>query len=492
MYFNDLKQSLEAVASAMPKCLDENNNFLPSAFGHWENAHDSGRWIEAVLMLEDCIGFDIPKKLERAMLFNFKALMSNPYGLLINDIELFENIDEVRLHYHSIREAFMALYTLVRYRNSKWAVRCGETLADTIDRRFFEKTLNDEEIRAVLGIPEVKKIFDRPIDPFEGKDCTDCTGRAIEAMLLFYKETGSEKVLAVLEKCVQLHRELNLRADGSAPEWMTCADHVGHNHSYLGTLRGLVLYGIEVGDNELVETVYKTYKNSVYKYNCSYSGFAPHDLARLSFPDGNGDPLGDQASCADVAYIAYLLASCGYTELYDDVQRLIRARLLRFQCNSGNEYGTWGITGGGLFVDGTTIDVFCLIASTLCKIYSDFVKEKETGLFIDLSFSKENEAVSVKAYRDEKQHLDIRMKCEKDLYVRLPEWCPLETVSVSTPYEIKEGYLFVSSEYCICNTVEILYSLPEKITEESTWRSGKKYRIFWCGDDILDHEQIDS
>lgn len=493
MHFNDLKQSLEAVASAMPKCLDENDNFLPSAFPHWENAHDSGRWIEAVLMLENCIGFEIPKKLERAMLFNFKALMSNPYGLLINDIELFENKDDVRLHYHSIREAFMALYTLVKYRNSKWAVRCGETLADTVDRRFFEKTLTDEEIREVLGIPEEKPSSDRPIDPFEGKDDTQSTGRAIEAMILFYKETGSAKVLAVLEKCVRFHREMNLREDGTAPEWMTCEDHVGHNHSYLGTLRGLVLYGIEFGDRALVESVYKTYKNSIHKYNCSYSGFAPHDLAALCFPDSNGDPLGDLASCADVAYIAYLLASGGgYTELYDDVQRFVRARLFRFQCDEGDEFGTWGITGGDLFAFGTTIDVFSLIASTLCKIYADFIKEKETEIFIDLCFSKECEAVSVKAYRDGKQHLDIGMKCGKNLYVRLPAWCSVEALSVSVPYEIKDGYLFVSSEYCIGNTVAISYSLPEKITEESTWRSGKKYRIFWLGDDILNHEQVDS
>ncbi|MBE6891384.1 MAG: hypothetical protein E7481_05080 [Ruminococcaceae bacterium] len=201
MYFTDLKQSLEAVATAMPKCLEAENNYLPSNFSHWENAHDSGRWIEAVLMLENCIGFEIPKKLERAMLFNFKALMSNPYGLLINDRDLFENKDDVRLHYHSIREAFMALYTLVKYRNSKWAVGCGEKLIDTIDRRFFENTLTDNEIRSVLGI-EIPDVIEtdpnEPVDPFSNDDETRSTGRAIEALLQFYKATGSEKALIVL------------------------------------------------------------------------------------------------------------------------------------------------------------------------------------------------------------------------------------------------------------------------------------------------------
>ena len=501
MKFDDLKKSLAAVSSAVEKCLDENNNFLPSKCGHWENAHDTGRWWEAYLMLENSIGFRVQDKAERAMKFNIRAMTNNPYGLLLNMPGLFDG-EDVRFQYHNLREAMLAYTALVRFRGDKCAEMCGEKLIDTIEKRFYTNELTDAMMREKLDIPEPTPNPNapvRPVDPYAGQDETEGTGRAIEGVLQFYLATGSGNAKRVLDKMAEQHIRLNLNEDGIAPDWMTCKEHCGHNHSYLGTLRGLLLYGIEFGNKYVIESVYRTYKNSIFKHNCSHAGFAPHDLGMPRFNDGNGDPLGDHASCADVIYIAYLLAAfCGYEELYDDVERLIRARLFRLQEDQGEFEGAWGIIGE-YFGHGVTVDVFCLTASTLCGIYNGFVKENDDCIYIPLYFSRELDGLKISAERDEKQHLTIEYSGSKAIRIRLPEWCPRGTLSLKdenaadVPYTIDRNNLYISAEAAgAAGKITLSFDLPEYENDESTWYTGIKYRIFWRGDDIISWERYNS
>jgi len=224
--------------------------------------------------------------------------------------------------------------------------------------------------------------------------------------------------------------------------------------------------------------------------------YAPHDLSSLRFADDLGDPLGDHASCADVIYIAYLLAyRGGYTELFDDVQRLIRARLLRLQQSEGDNFGTWGITGD-YFGKGTTIDVFCLIASTLSEIYRTFAYESSEKIYYNLYFSKELPSVTFNAYRDEKQHLEILLNCSKDIYIRIPEWCPIESLSLVdsenkvVPYSIEDEFLIIKAENALNKKLRLSYILPKNVTTETTWNSDISYSIDWLGDDIIGYKRI--
>ena len=495
MFFCDLEQSLKAVSQTVIDCLDEERNFMPCRFGNWEIAHDTGRWWEAALLLEQSVGLKIPERAERAMAINLRALTNNPFGMLMNDPEIFAN--QTRVNFHNPREELLALTALTKYRGSLWARRCGEKVIETVDRRFFLRNLTDDDIRRELGIGREPEGKGKTVSPYKGKDKTGSTGRAIEGLLEFWQATGSEKAKEVLWKAVEFHRAHNLHEDGSAPDWMECQEHVGHNHSYLGTLRGLLRVAIEFGDGEMKESIYKTYKNSVRRYCVSPSGFAPHDLARLSFPDDRGDPLGDHASCADAAYIAYLLAAkCGYTELFDDTERLIRARLFRMQKENGEDFGAWGIYGG-YFGQGATIDVFCSTASTLCRIYNEMVHETDEAVCIDLHFSKDTPSVRIEARRGERQEIKAVMKVGKSLRVRLPAWCREESVRAvfedgeACPFEKEGNYLVISRQAAGGGReINISFDLPERTTIETTWASGTQYRIFWRGDEILRHEEI--
>lgn len=490
---NDLLTRLKWVEQAMISCLPEADLYLHVGY---ETAHNVGRWVEAALLLESKVGMVIPPKIEKAMLLHLRALTSNPYGMLLNDREV---LGGGCLNHHNLREGLLALAALIKYRNSRWAVHCGERLLDTIDRRFFAGTLTEEEMCETLGLPiNEDPMITRPMDdPYREEDYTSSTGRAIEGMLRFWQLTGSKRALEVMEKAVAFHREHSLRPDGSTPEWMKSDIHVGHNHSYLGTLRGLLLYGLQFEDKALVEAVYQTYCHSIYRYNCTRSGFAPHDLGKLRFPDGLGDPFGDHASCADVAYIAFLLAGRGgHPELFDDTERLIRARLFRCQVQAGTELGAWG-TYGGYFGAGVVMDVFALIAGTLALMYRDSVAEDEQGLWIRLHFSQENELASVIAFRDTHQHLHITPKKAQTIHVRVPTWCDIATLQVTdaqgtaVPYEMRGCFAVISANAVKeGKPITLSFELPLSETVETTWISRVSYRLHWKGDEITEIEDL--
>lgn len=490
---NDLYDRLKLVEKAMISCLPEADLYLHVGY---ESAHNVGRWVEAALLLENKVGMVIPPKIEKAMFLHFRALTSNPYGMLYNDREV---LGGGSLNHHNLRECLLSLAALIRYRGSRWAVHCGERLVDALDRRFFTGTLTEEEMCETLGLPtNGDPMITRPEDdPYREEDYTSSHGRAIEGLLAFWKLTGSAKAKEVMEKAVAFHRVHTIRMDGSTPEWMLSDIHVGHNHSYLGTVRGLLRYGLEFGDAALVEAVYRTYVNSILRHNCSPSGWAPHDLGKLRFPDGLGDPYGDHASCADIAYIAFLLATRGgHPELLDDTERFIRARLFRCQVQAGTEQGAWG-TYGGYFGAGVVMDVFALIAGTLAIIYRDSVEEKEGSLWVHLHFSQECEPAQVTAYRDTHQHLNIVPTRAQTVRVRIPGWCDVSTLRVtgpegeSLPYTLEDSYAMIPVEAVEAGrALAVSFPLPVTETVEYTTVSHTGYRLRWKGDEIIQVDEL--
>jgi hypothetical protein len=78
-----LEQSMNLAGQCCLAWLNPERDFMPT--GSYEVAHDTGRWWDAMLRLEDATGFEIPEHLEEAMLHNLETLTRNPDGLLINN-----------------------------------------------------------------------------------------------------------------------------------------------------------------------------------------------------------------------------------------------------------------------------------------------------------------------------------------------------------------------------------------------------------------------
>ncbi|MBE6731047.1 MAG: hypothetical protein E7564_05120 [Ruminococcaceae bacterium] len=502
----DLIQSLKAIEFPLIDCLKKENYFIPAG---WESAHNVGRWWEAALLTEATTGMKIPDDISLLMTMHIRALSANSLGMLLNDPELVSvsklNEREIakryvetysvfagyHLNYHNLREAMLAYASLVQYRESHYARDAAERLLDTIERRFLDKTITDSDVCNAIGLPAVEP----SALSLKYEEYTQSAGRAMEGIYRYWKASGSDRALRVLHKSAVLHRETVLCADGSVPLWLADEGYKsGHNHSYLGTLRGLALYAIEFGDKKLLESIYLTYKNVIPKYSCDYHGFTPHDLGCLLFPDENGDPLGDHASCADAAYLAFLLAVYGgYTELLTDAERLLR-RLFYVQ----NDNGAFGIFGGSYFGKGYTIDVFTSIASTFCYLLRDLLQMREDGIYVHLHFSDKIPAAEVISERTDRQYTRILPHEKASLHIAVPAWCKEDMISVTfadntpIPYTIEGGYLHISKENIVAEKeICVSYALLQRETIAKTWNSGQSFRVLWKGDSIISTAKLE-
>ena len=87
-----LEQSLRLAGQNLLGMLDPEDNYLPyweltvypdyrATLGKWWPAHNIGRWLDAMLRLEEAIGFEIPKVVETAMVKNAQPVLrqSRPY-----------------------------------------------------------------------------------------------------------------------------------------------------------------------------------------------------------------------------------------------------------------------------------------------------------------------------------------------------------------------------------------------------------------------------
>jgi hypothetical protein len=488
-----LKQAIHRAGNCCLAWLDPKYDCMPT--GGYEVAHDTGRWWDAMLRLEAATGFQIPPKLEAAMLCNIQRLMGNPDALLMNDPSLELPRNTARINPHNFREGLLALAALVRYRQSDWARKTGHRLLATMDRCFqpdgrFDYTLLECWGKIPLSTDPCH--LQPPGAPWF--DATANSGRALEAILCFHDVTGDPLAMKVARRIARHHLANSVNADGSMHTEILNPNNVGHNHSYLGALRGLLQFGLLEQQQEYVDAVFATYRNSLWKHNISHSGWSPHDLGKIRFPDGAGDPVGEHGSCSDVIQLALWLGlQTGQTDLLDDTERLIRARLFPSQIDeeaNPRRHGAWGVYGHP-FGRGAILDVFAAVVHSLVDVYQHIVTATDGGgQSVNLHFGVETPHMTIRDMRGERGRLQIVPKRPCPLRIRVPAWAPRRTVSLtasgkSLPLRWDGAYLLVSAKDAkLGNTIELTYDLPERETVEVMPVSGREFRLSWRGDGV--------
>ena len=489
-----LERSMRRAGNCCLAWLDPNHDFFPT--GGYEVAHDTGRWWDAILRLEAATGFEIPPELEAAMLRNIQRLMGNPDALLMNDpcLELPRNT--ARINPHNFREALLALSALVKHRQNDWARQTGHRLLGTIDRCFQPDGRFDYTLLKCWGkIP-------LSTDPCHVQppgatwfDATANSGRALEAILCFHQASGDPLAMKVARRIARHHLANSVNADGSIRPEIIDPNNVGHNHSYLGTLRGLLQFGLLEEQQQYVDVIAATYLNSLWKHNSSHSGWTPHDLGKIRFPDSAGDPVGEHGSCSDIVQLALWLAlHTGQTDLLDDTERLIRARLVPSQIdNTANprQHGAWGVYGHP-FGRGSILDVFAAVIHSLVDVHQHIVTPTDNGGHsVNLHFSVDTPHLTVRDLRTDCGRLQIIPKQPNRLRIRVPAWAPRETISLtasgkSLPLGWDGSYLLVSAKDAKADSpVELSYGLPERETVEVMPVSSREFRLSWRGDEVV-------
>jgi hypothetical protein len=225
------------------------------------------------------------------------------------------------------------------------------------------------------------------------------------------------------------------------------------------------------------------------------SGWSRHDLGRIRFPNRDGDPVSETGSCADAVQLGLWLAlKAGHVELLDDVERLLRSRILPEQIVESKDprkRGGWGVHAdpyGRL----STFDVFAAVLVTLIEIYEHAVVEKDGTLWVNLNLSMKTPLAEIEDARSASgARVRIRTKWTGDLRVRVPGWAPRESVRLASegkplPLHFDGHYLVIApGDRATTVAIDLSYELPTRETVERMPVSGKLYRLTWRGDEVI-------
>ncbi|HEX2973553.1 MAG TPA: hypothetical protein VHP11_14555, partial [Tepidisphaeraceae bacterium] len=310
-----LEQSLRLAGQNLLSILNPEANYLPywmltvepdyrAELGIWWPAHNIGRWWDAMMRIEEAIGFEIPKPIEAAMVENVHRFFDNPDHISLSP----DRVNEWDLH--SLREGLLALNAMARWRKDEWAAGMGRQMIQSVGAK-----LRDDGTWDVEKFDACQKRGKQVIHNF---DPCDTHGRMLEAIIWFHETTGDAEALRLADRIARWHFANTTQPDGA----INPAAKADHTHSYLGTLRGLLLWGRLTRQREYIDRVAGAYRVNVPRV-VKESGYTSHNMVAESF--------GETTSPGDAAQLALWLCQEGYSEFIDDAERLVRARILPSQ-----------------------------------------------------------------------------------------------------------------------------------------------------------------
>ena len=388
------------------------------------------------------------------------------------------------LDMHSIRESLLALTGLIRRRNSVWAEKIAHRMLETIQRAARDD--GEWNFEQFVYFRKCSKLPDLTCHP------TGTSGRAIEALVLYYEATGDELAFQLAERFARWHFEHSIHEDGT----IAGIPNLDHTHSFLGTLRGLFLFGKLAGRRNYIDKVKQCYQKTV-RTMIKESGYSSHDIGY--------EKQQEPASAGDAAQLALWFALDGSGGFLDDAERIVRARILPSQVtktpplipagSGGDQYErleerVLGGFGGMHFLPHggkrNTTDVTAACLHTLADIYNHIVWKDASAIWILFHFTYADRDIQIKECRGEAALLQIQSYTAKPLMIRIPGWVAEESLKVKINGEVKEvkpqeGFLRIPGRETV-QFVEVAYDLPEKIITETT--NGVDYRIAWRGDEI--------
>ena len=479
----DLKRSMEMAGDNLLANLDPTKDYLPN----WEalpgkdgsvkvasswHSHNLGRWWDAMLRLERATGYRVPTNAEAAMRENLQRFFDNPDHLCLEPLSAPDA--QGPLDMHSLREGLLALHALVRYRDSGWAREKGHAMCQSLLRL----TRDDGSWVLEQFAPQRRGGGNPAPDPTNH-------GRLIEALVWFYQATGDAEALRAADRFARYHL-----AYATTPDGAMGPRPGNHTHSYLGTLRGLLLFGELTDQRNYVDTVAATYERTV-RALMKKSGFISHDLKQ--------DRTGETTSPGDAAQLAlWLAARHGRTKYFDDVERIVRARLIPCQITevSGLKRAEDAplLLGalGGMYKEPhgckmATTDITAAVLHSLVDVYQHVATTDAAGLRINFHFDYEDQRVRIVSRREKLARVTILPKEKQNILVRIPRWTPRDSVSVTVggkPYQplIIGDYILVPRER-FPEEIVVSYALPVSTQIEPT--DGVDYAITWRGDEVM-------
>ena len=321
-------------------------------------------------------------------------------------------------------------------------------------------------------------------------------GRAIEGLKCFYDATREQAALDEAARLAEYHFQHTLCHDGALSDG--CG---GRTHSYLNTLRGLLLFAVMNGQQDHLDVLSATCHDAVAAM-ITPSGFITHDI--------DGGPGGDIASAGDIAHIALMLwERFRNPALLDDAERIVRCRLLPAQVlepmpvrpqreDTGDSFRdlpqrfVGAICGSVGQVQGQTCvtDFTAAALHSLIEVYQSAVCIEADAVRVKFHLDCELTGVRVESQRGRKEaRVEVWNDTGKDLLIRVPGWAPVPSVRVevndkSVSPNITKGFARVNANGAQQMRATLLFELPHTQTEEP-WKDSdakqKTLTFHWGG-----------
>ncbi|KKT07613.1 MAG: Fibronectin type III domain protein [Parcubacteria group bacterium GW2011_GWA2_43_17] len=526
-YRNTLEWSMELAGQNLVNALRPLNQ---GALPYWEldvtsgysarynpgsEFHNIGRVWDALLRLENAIGFEIPADKEATLLSSTQQFFDNSDNLCWTPCSWLGLVSK-QFECHSFRENALALNALAEFRGSTWAIDKAPLLAATLS--------NATDMGDLTG-PDYQWIWSNfwyynqsCQTPYTARfmDPVGSNGRLIEALVYLYRTTGNSSVLTLADQYAAWHLANSTNSNGTLKE----AVGLDHTHSYMCTMRGLLLYGELIGGatgQQYIDNVAATYGVSIRNNLIKESGWNPHDWKHYS--DNNPEP----ASAADSAQIACILGRLGHDEYLDDAERLVRCLILPCQIRytdmpsvltpnlSDGDQGAnpdryanldeRNVGGfGGMHAPEpygakqSTTDVTSSVLHSLIEIYNSIAVHDSNGLRINFHFDYEDNTVKIVSKREKdstgryKAVVDVLVKNYENVRIRIPQWAPADSIVLSvngTPITlVKVGNFAQISAQTAPMNIQLKYSIPVRTTYEKPNPTGTKYQLNWLAGEI--------
>jgi len=492
----NLKWIMEMGGQNMLDCCNPSRNYLPyftildpgtpAKDLAWN--HNIGRWLDALLRLENTTGWKIPPERLTIMEDNLKKFCENPDSLAFGPRDGWLGI-QPDFYLHSLREYILAVNSLVRYRKSAWAEELGHRMLETIQRAS-----KPDGTWILTQFDTYRNLAIKKPDEYKPHATS---ARLIEALVWYYQTTGDPLALELADRFARYHLKNGTHPDGTLNVASLEGSPLGHTHSYLGGLRGLFLFGELTGQHEYIDAVMATYQVTVRRI-VRESGYANHDLEQIP---GKVTSIPECSSPGDAAQLAMWMATRhGYTDLLDDAERWIRARIVPGQITEKQAIdstgtldrrfmGGWGASREPQGCMMSYPDVTAAVIHTLCDIYRHVAVRSDTDLTVNFHFNYEDRNIRIISQRTNQAKVTIVPKEPTNVLIRIPRWAPPELVKIMVsgkPFLIKMigEYAYVPhTEMSERPEIVIGYDLPEKTTIDTI--NGVEYRYLWRGDDIV-------
>lgn len=396
-------------------------------------SHVPGRWLNALLTAEDTLGVRLSEQAVNDLARWTYMAFDHPMGLSQSlDLKTYQPVPISDLH--NLRETTHALYALARYRNDRKALRIAKRQIETVNKFYdFETGVwNERAFKQEFG-----SRTNGPA-PFPRQ-----FGRYIGPLVKLYHAFGLKEALAqaIRLKDFALRNILDKKGDYHV-------DRFGdHGHSVTSMLSSLAQLGQLLGDSTLLERIVSFMENGLHQIALEF-GWCIEKYHRT-------DHIGEINSTGDILETCLILGRAGYTRYFQQAERILRAHLLPsqlldtrfipdwncpdedyhhklatrcrgafgFPCPYGHQYQmntpisfNWDIVGGAV--------------ASLCEAFRSTVSKNNSLISVNLHFNHKDNNVEIKSPYTNGDVMEIKLKTDCLVRVRLSEWVDREKLDI--------------------------------------------------------------